>query len=134
MKSPSNVHWGSWIKDRAKAVGFLRDSDFATAVGCCRKQLVNWFSFSAPPAHMRKGFDASLIAALKTDRETLFVNFSSIPASTAPRIDALKPRVDEGEHARRRVLAIIELMPDQGLKELARVGEQLLRGGTQQVA
>lgn len=82
---------------------------------------------------MRKSLDEKLAAALKTNRETLFNGYRSIPPAAAP-IFLNSDGTSDLIAIRRRVLAMVELMPNDGLKELARVGEQLLRGGMLQVA
>jgi hypothetical protein len=81
---------------------------------------------------MCKGFDSALASALKTDRITLFGSFKSISAEAAPIISG--GSVSCSDVMRRRVLAMVELMPNDGLKELARVGEQILHKGMLQVA
>ncbi len=121
-------HWGEWIDQRSRAVGFKRQGDFAQAVGCGRTQLAKWIALQSPPPQMRKGFDVALATALKIDRAVLFIGYRSI----APDVDMAS--LDAATATRRRVLAMVELMPNDGLKELARVGEQILHKGMLQVA
>ena len=87
MKTVNSLHWGKWVESRARHVGFLRKRDLAASVGCQANCVSRWVKLQIPPARMLKGFDASLVAVLKTDRRTLFSAFSTISPTVAPIIE-----------------------------------------------
>lgn len=71
------VRWGWWIYRRAEHVGFKRQLDFARAVGVSPQHLRRWMLLMAPPKQMRRGLDDALARALRTDRRTLFTDWTS---------------------------------------------------------
>jgi len=83
MAQPSKVHWGQWVERRGKIVGFLMRKDFAAAVGSTPDQLLKWLRMPVPPKQMRKGFDEALALALKTTRQTLFVDYIKVAPEEA---------------------------------------------------
>jgi len=86
MKSTSD--WGLWIERRARAVGFMRNADLARSIGCTQQHLSRWFSYSSPPNSMRRGLDAHLVSALKTDKHTLFSAFRDVIPEHAPFVES----------------------------------------------
>jgi hypothetical protein len=82
--STRNSHWGEWIIARSRFVGFRRQLDLATAVGCSENQLCRWKAMATPPATVHCGFDTTLAAALKVDRKTLFTDYANYSPETAP--------------------------------------------------
>jgi len=118
------THWGKWISERSRLVGYQNQRELADAVGCRSEQVSRWFQLNEPPRQMRKGFDRMLAASLKIEPEILFRGFREFSPEIASSINKIAT-----DTMRRKVLAMVELMPDDGLKELARVGELLLRSG-----
>lgn len=109
-------------------VGFPNQVVFASSIGCTRHRVAEWFKMLEPPSTMRRGFDASLARALRTDRFTLFRGFRDVAPGDAPFIDGEIEPPPSVESARRRIAAVAELLPPNELREFARVGEQLLHG------
>jgi hypothetical protein len=82
-----------------------RIADLKAAVGCSYASIYDWAHSEAPPARMQKGFDARLIAALKTDRRTLFLSYASIAPEAAPVIDPPRRRPRGGNGIARAPMA-----------------------------
>jgi hypothetical protein len=80
--------WGEWIVGRWKFLGYRRFTDLSSAIGCSHDVIFRWRLMSTPPDAIRKGFDAELIIALRTDRWTLFNAYASIAPEAAPLIDS----------------------------------------------
>jgi hypothetical protein len=74
--------WGEWISGRAVFLGYKRQKLLASAVGCTREKVAEWFKLSEPPPQMRKGFDLKLATALRTTPSMLFDGWSR----TAPEV------------------------------------------------
>lgn len=79
-------HWGEWLIQRSRVVGFRRHMDLAQAVGCTPERITQWGSSSKPPDQMRKGFDAKLAYALQTTRKMLFEDWQTTPPDQARRV------------------------------------------------
>lgn len=79
---------------------------------------------TAPPPAMRKGYDAAIIQQLRTDRRTLFIEFARVTPEEAPLIDAA---ADSTDAIKRKVLAVVELLDADRLRELHQRGRELLK-------
>ncbi|MGD0462862.1 MAG: hypothetical protein ABSB74_10275 [Tepidisphaeraceae bacterium] len=102
MPSGTHSRWGEWIIERWAFLGFKRIADLSTAIGCSYAALYQWKQLETPPDAMQKGFDVGLIAALKTDRMTLFCSYVSIAPADAPVIEP--PRDVDRLGSKRRIL------------------------------
>lgn len=126
MANNKTLSWGEWIRRRASFLGIKTGESFAREIGCKRQLIVRWVGLPSPPREMRKCFDSTLVRVLRTDRETLFVNYAQISPESAPLLDAKpEPFQDEG-HLRRKVLAVVELLGAEQLRQLYDDGRKLL--------
>jgi hypothetical protein len=83
----SEKHWGKWVVDRSRLLGFRSQKELAAEIGCTEEQLSRWVQLRVPPAQMRKGFDRLLAATLELPRETLFVKWEEMdPARGAFKV------------------------------------------------
>jgi hypothetical protein len=82
-------HWGKWVQQRSRFVGFRRQIDFAKSIGCSTKQVQKWEAMGVPPTRMRKGFGESLAKALSTTPPVLFSQWSKVPPEHKPADAAL---------------------------------------------
>jgi hypothetical protein len=87
MECSAEVHWGSWIKARARHVGFRNFGTLASAIGCTPESVSRWFALEDSPERCRSQFDAALCRVLRTDAFTLFTNFRNIAPTAAPVLD-----------------------------------------------
>jgi hypothetical protein len=118
-----SLSWGDWLKRRMRHVGFIRQIDCAAAVGCSENQLCRWFSLSTPPNRICKGYDAALARALKIDRQMLMRGWSEVIPEEARSISAV---AEDEAPLRRKVLAIVELLGADQLREVHDHGRKLL--------
>jgi len=118
-------HWGQWVKRRAGVVGIRSQCTMALKLRCSRQQLVKWFAMAEPPASMRKGFDAELVALLQTDSITLFRDWHKISPERSPLVRT-PLQYDDGP-LKRKLAACAELLPEEKLRKLVERGESLLR-------
>jgi hypothetical protein len=120
-------HWGSWIDARSRLVGLTTKIVFASAVGCSVDCLARWCLLQLPPPQIRKKFDVALVRVLKTDRMMLFNGYRNVDPRDASLIDDAQNPDFRAEVTRRRVVAVAELLPTDQLRELARIGEAMLK-------
>jgi hypothetical protein len=118
-----NIHWGEWMIERSRFVGFRNQRELSEAVGCRDEQVSRWHKMSQPPRQMRKGFDRNLAAALKVEPQMLFSGWATANPQGTSFIDQFAI-----EKIRRRALAVVELLPADQLHEFCRMGELMLRG------
>jgi len=116
----ATAHWGAWVKTRARFVGFSRDGDLASSIGCSRERLSRWVQHATPP-RMFKGFDRRLALALRTDHDTLFVHWAKTDATQSPLLAVANP-----ESLRRRARAAVELLDGEELRKLHDLASQLM--------
>jgi hypothetical protein len=65
---------------------------------------------------MRKGLDLALAAALKTDAQTLFSDYRATSPEQAP-LNSTNDESTDAEPLRRKLNAIVELLPPERLNE-----------------
>jgi hypothetical protein len=121
-------HWGSWVRHRAHCVGFKTMGALARAVGCRNEQISRWLAHAEPPAQMRKGFDRALADALQTNHATLFAGFRSIAPEDASFTTGAEFAPISPNEFRRKIGALVELLPADKLRDFYRAGEAILKG------
>lgn len=91
-------HWGTWLLERSRYIGFRRNLDLASTVGCSQNQLSKWMQMREPPVRVLKGLDQRLAFALETTRSALFTEWFIQPPKEVKRtifhVDQL-PDVEE---------------------------------------
>lgn len=121
------THWGEWIRERVRFVGFRSSASLALALGCTQHQLARWMQMEEPPTRMRKGFDASLARALRVDMATLFVGYRNVSPEAA-RLTS-PDGAEDFESLKRKAHAVVELLDGEALRELHDCGRALLKQG-----
>ena len=127
MAQPNKPHWGNWLKQRARFVGFRGVSMLARECGCSRQTIQEWFA-SVAPSNMRKGHDVRICESLKVDRELLFSGYGQVAPEESPLLEPhrIAPAPTDENHLRRKVLAIVELLGTDQLREVHDHGRKLL--------
>jgi hypothetical protein len=82
------LHWGRWLRERSRHVGFLSQKGLIDAIGCEQTTFYNWVKSPLPPDRMQKGFDLALARALRVDRQMLFTGWRKKKADQVPLTDA----------------------------------------------
>jgi hypothetical protein len=122
VSSRPEMHWGDWLKDRARRLGIARLRDLAPVVGCAKSQLFRWLEMEKPPERISKGFDRKLAAALKTDPETLFYRWRYTSPVDAPIIQGAVAEIKDTDWLglRRERLSRLErgllILPEEDFK------------------
>jgi hypothetical protein len=119
--SKSYLHWGEWLKSRWAFVGRKRLSSLTEEVGCSRRTLNNWMNAPTPPEKMEKRFDLSLAAALKTDREMLFVGWRLTKPQDAPIVEP----IDERQRLILRLFKLTSFISVEDLRSLVASAETM---------
>lgn len=86
-KCRSFLHWGNWIRERGRHVGFRSQKGLIDAIGCEQTTFYNWARAAVPPDRMQKSFDLALARALKVDRQTLFTGWRKKRPELVPITD-----------------------------------------------
>jgi hypothetical protein len=118
--------WGEWVRRRARFVGIASDARFAQETGSTPQTICRLIALADAPCQMRSGRDLAFARALCASRQMLFGGWRDIAPEAVPVIT-----VDESESLRRRIGAIIELLPPEKLREFFSQGQTLLHGEAQ---
>jgi hypothetical protein len=80
----NSVHWGRWVKARARHVGFRNFGTLAEAIGCTQESVSRWFSMEDSPERCRSRFDAALCRVLRVDPFILFTGYRETGPTESP--------------------------------------------------